>query len=182
MRNIKQILLCLFASVMMVSCLKDDDSEDYAVWKAENEAFFKRMQDSIDPATGELYYRKIESLAYPQYYVLVHELEAGPAENTTKPLFTSTVTVDYEGHLYNTTEEFAEGNVTFIVGRGTSTYPVSTGWTWALMDMTVGDKWEVVIPWELAYGSSGNGTIPPYSTLIFDMKLVSIPMYETGYN
>ena len=64
-----------------------------------------------------------------------------------------------------------------MVGRG-----FISGWTWALMEMTVGDKAEVVIPWQLGYGSNGSGSIPPYSTLIFTMTLNSIPTYETGIN
>lgn len=161
----------------MVSCIKDDDSEDYTVWRAENEAFFNRMKDSIDPATGELYYKQIKSLAYPQYYVLYHELEAGPETNTIKPLYTSTINATYSGHLYNTTTDFDSGSITGVVGRG-----FISGWTWALMEMTVGDKAEVVIPWQLGYGSNGSGSIPPYSTLIFTMTLNSIPKYETGIN
>ncbi len=166
----------------MVSCIKDDDSEDYTVWRAENEAFFNRMKDSIDPATGKHVYDSIPSLAYPQYYVLYREITPGPADNTLKPLYTSTVSVDYSGHLYNTTTDFDEGNMVFVVGRGTSQYSIIAGWTWAVMQMTVGDNWEVIIPWQLAYGANGSGSIPPYSTLVFDMTLKQIVKYETGAN
>ena len=90
----------------MVSCIKDDDSEDYTVWRAENEAFFNRLKDSIDPATGELYYKQIKSLAYPQYYVLYHELAAGPETTTIKPFYTSTINATYSGHLYTTPTDY----------------------------------------------------------------------------
>jgi FKBP-type peptidyl-prolyl cis-trans isomerase FklB len=40
--------------------------------------------------------------------------------------------------------------------------------------MPVGSKWRVYIPYYLAYGSSGSTSIPAYSTLIFDMKLLEI--------
>jgi len=40
--------------------------------------------------------------------------------------------------------------------------------------MEVGDKWEVWIPWQLGYGSSASGTIPAYTTLVFEIELISI--------
>ncbi len=48
------------------------------------------------------------------------------------------------------------------------------GWTEALTMMPVGSKWQIYIPQELAYGKRGAGQIPPYSTLVFDLELVSI--------
>ena len=48
------------------------------------------------------------------------------------------------------------------------------GWTEALTTMPVGSKWQLYIPYELAYGERQAGQIPPYSTLIFDLELVSI--------
>ena len=41
--------------------------------------------------------------------------------------------------------------------------------------MSVGSKWEIVIPSELAYGDRGAGrVISPNSTLLFDIELISI--------
>jgi FKBP-type peptidyl-prolyl cis-trans isomerase len=41
--------------------------------------------------------------------------------------------------------------------------------------MKVGGTRELVIPPSLAYGSTRSGSIPPNSTLLFDITLVSIP-------
>jgi FKBP-type peptidyl-prolyl cis-trans isomerase FklB len=52
---------------------------------------------------------------------------------------------------------------------------VIKGWTEALQLMRQGDHWQIVVPAELAYGESGYGTsIPPNSTLIFDIELISV--------
>ena len=44
----------------------------------------------------------------------------------------------------------------------------------SLTMMPVGSKWELYIPQELAYGSREAGNIKPFSTLIFEVELLSI--------
>ena len=51
---------------------------------------------------------------------------------------------------------------------------VIAGWTEALQLMPVGSKWKLYIPEDLAYGSRDQGTIKPFSTLIFDVELLEI--------
>ena len=52
---------------------------------------------------------------------------------------------------------------------------VIQGWVEALQLMTEGSKWRLYIPSELGYGSQGAGeTIPPHSTLIFDVELLEV--------
>lgn len=58
-----------------------------------------------------------------------------------------------------------------------ATFPVGQvirGWTEALQMMPVGSKWRLFIPSDLAYGDIDRGTIPPGSTLIFDVELLEI--------
>ncbi len=51
---------------------------------------------------------------------------------------------------------------------------VIKGWTEALQLMKVGDKWQLVIPSDLAYGPDGQGPIPPHSVLVFEVELLGI--------
>ena len=55
------------------------------------------------------------------------------------------------------------------------------GWQEALLMMPVGSKWEIYVPYNLAYGDAGiqgsnlgEYVIPPSSTLIFEMELLAI--------
>ncbi len=52
---------------------------------------------------------------------------------------------------------------------------VIPGWTEALQLMPVGSKWQLYIPYQLAYGEQGaGGAISPFSALIFDVELLEI--------
>ena len=98
-------------------------------------------------------------------------IKAGQGE---VPKATDEVEVIYEGRLIDgtvfdatskhggaKTDKFRAGNLI-------------KGWTEALTTMPVGSKWQIYIPYELAYGERQAGQIPPYSTLVFDLELVSI--------
>jgi FKBP-type peptidyl-prolyl cis-trans isomerase FklB len=83
------------------------------------------------------------------------------------------VKVNYRGTLADGTEfdsSYKNGApTTFRVNS------VIRGWTEALKMMPVGSKWELFIPQDLAYGTGGQlPTIPPYSTLIFEVELLEI--------
>lgn len=89
------------------------------------------------------------------------------------PAATDTVRVHYTGKLIDGTVFDSS------VERGQpAEFPVNgviRGWIEALQLMPVGSKWRLYIPQELAYGSQGAGaSIPPFSTLIFDVELLAI--------
>lgn len=88
------------------------------------------------------------------------------------PVDTNVVEVHYHGTLIDGTVFDSS------VDRGTpTTFPVTqviAGWTEALKLMPVGSKWILYVPQELAYGATDKGTIKPFSTLIFEVQLISI--------
>lgn len=51
---------------------------------------------------------------------------------------------------------------------------VISGWTAALQYMRTGERWMLYIPWQSAYGESGQSDIRGYSALTFDLVLDSI--------
>jgi FKBP-type peptidyl-prolyl cis-trans isomerase len=85
-----------------------------------------------------------------------------------------TLTVNYIGRLQNGTvfdDSYARGQAfTFRLGAG----QVIRGWDLGLPGMRAGGKRRLTIPPGLAYGSSGNGPIPPNATIVFDVELMSI--------
>lgn len=89
------------------------------------------------------------------------------------PKATDRVQVHYTGQLIDGTVFDSS------VERGQpAEFPVNgviRGWVEALQLMPEGSKWRLYIPQELAYGSQGAGaSIPPYSTLIFDVELLKV--------
>lgn len=90
-----------------------------------------------------------------------------------KPTASDTVRTHYHGTLLDGTVFDSSYN------RGQpAEFPVNgviAGWTEALQMMTVGSKWRLHIPYNLAYGERGaGGAIGPYATLIFDVELLDI--------
>jgi FKBP-type peptidyl-prolyl cis-trans isomerase FklB len=86
------------------------------------------------------------------------------------PSATDTVVTQYRGTFVDGKEFDSsykrEPFVTQVSG-------VIKGWSEALTMMPVGSKWQLFIPSDLAYGAGQRG-IPPNSTLLFDMELLSI--------
>ena len=83
------------------------------------------------------------------------------------------ITVDYTGTLEDGTQfdsSVGKEPFTFTIGQGS----VIAGWDQGLIGMKVGEERKLIIPSDLAYGSSGAGSIPPNATLIFTVKLISI--------
>jgi FKBP-type peptidyl-prolyl cis-trans isomerase len=170
MKNLLYLTFTVFLFAF-ISC-KDDDKIDEA-WvdanlKAYNDVIARSDYKEIKTATGPsgVFYKVIKS-----------------GDGDEHPIQTSKVKVRYQGSYYNGTV-FDSGSGINGVPVEFSTATTVRGFSFALQNMVEGDHWEIWIPYYLGYGASGYvdsyyGTvlIKGYSTLIFDVELVSFIQY-----
>lgn len=190
-KSILWVIGLLFsASLVITSCEETDGAVDpYFNWAERNQLYI----DSISKVAR----------ANPDEWKVIHTYKFVPPMNelnpdvndyvycrvikngtgTLKPVYTDKVSTHYRGQLiplYNGAkvvfDQSFQGElntdmaapVEFEVGG------VIEGWTTALQYMVEGDHWEVHIPYQLGYGAYGNGDIPGYSTLVFEVQLAEI--------
>ena len=100
----------------------------------------------------------------------ITELVLGDGQEATPG---TSVSVNYKGTLDDGKEfdsSYGRGPFEFSLGAGM----VITGWEEGVAGMKVGGKRKLIIPPDLGYGSRSMGSIPPNSTLIFDIELLGV--------
>ena len=86
--------------------------------------------------------------------------------------------VHYVGKLVATGKIFATSFHTgsqpyrFILGSD----EVVAGWNEGLLDMCEGERRRLMVPWDMAYGSTGKKGVPPFSDLQYDLELVEMSL------
>jgi FKBP-type peptidyl-prolyl cis-trans isomerase len=170
MKNIYYVFLFAALSVSFSACnstAADDawqtaNTNDYQAPTKKPD--FKKLLTTTGPSG--VYYKVIQSGTGTEY-----------------PFQTSNVKVLYKGCYY-------DGTV-FDTGSSQNNIPVEfnlgsvvRGFSFALQNMVVGDKWEIWIPYYLGYGAAGYTDpntyqliIKGYTTLVFTVELVSITQY-----
>ncbi|HTT56567.1 MAG TPA: FKBP-type peptidyl-prolyl cis-trans isomerase, partial [Opitutaceae bacterium] len=88
------------------------------------------------------------------------------------PKATDSVKVNYTGRLINGT--VFDSSVDAKEPAVLQLNKVIPGWSEGLQKINTGGKIRLYIPPDLAYGDSGQGSIPPGATLIFDVDLLEI--------
>jgi len=149
-----------------------------AVSSMQAEIQRKLSADRVGLATrnrqrGELFaaeYAKRPGVKALPSKVLIRELRAGTADM--RPKEDSVVRVSYRGTLIDGSEFDASEN------NQTATFEVAgliPGWREAMKHMTLGSRYEFLVPPQMAYGERGVGaTIGPNETLVFTVDLVEI--------
>lgn len=175
-RNSILIFTFLF-TLLFSACDKTETFDDQ--WKLDNEAQFTAI--TVNPA-----YTKLNSQS-GNGFVMYKEIQSGNGET---PYFTDKVKVLYTGwykNIWSMPDTYTDDKNNIIynkvifdstennnIPRTFAVNGVVDGFSTALQHMKVGDKWEVWMPWKLAYGEAGNTTIAGYTTLVFEIELVSV--------
>ena len=183
--------MLLAMPLLFTACSETDETqEEYPDWKNKNQTFWNRLYTETRRHATAGYtswklfktYTKQDSISGVNTdYIIVHVKQAGTGSGT--PLGTDSVSVRYTGQLLPSTS-YPSGLVfdtTSPAGTTDATAGVAhmainsltDGFATALQHMHIGDKWDVYVPWTLAYGAKGNKSIPGYSVLKFEISLLA---------
>ncbi len=152
------------------------------VSEAELDAAFNALQERAMAAAnaasekqlaeGKAYLEKNKAKAGVTVTASGLQYEVIKSGSGAKPTPTNTVKVHYHGTLTDGTvfDSSVERNepIEFAV---TGVIP---GWVEALQLMSVGDKWKLTVPSNLAYGARSTGKIPGNSVLLFEVELLEV--------
>ncbi len=150
-KKIKPILFIIIGTAVLFSACNRKEKKE----KKLLEAYIADNDISESPTDSGMYYI---------------ETKAGTGNN---PKTGDRVTVHYKG-MFIDGEVFdssiGKDPFTFTLGIG----QVIRGWDEGIAYMKKGGKATLIIPSNLAYGVNGRGTIPGYSTLVFEVELLEI--------
>ncbi|MGM0620498.1 MAG: FKBP-type peptidyl-prolyl cis-trans isomerase [Bacteroidota bacterium] len=154
----------VFSTLFMSSCLDTKDEREENTAASERE-ILKNYLDTL-VAQGH----DIDTTEMGVYYVKIEDGDGDFAQPG------DTLTVGYAGYfiggtMFDSSEINSEdGKMEFVLEDP----PFIAGWDDVMKVMNEGAKIQAMIPSELAYGSTGQGIIPPYETLVFVIELFDI--------
>jgi len=170
MKNLFYIFVFVILSTSFNACNKDNSTN---VWREAN-------LNAYDAITKDANYQELRTKTGPSgvYYKVIQS-----GTGTEYPIQTSKVEVLYKGSYY-------DGTI-FDAGTSQSNTPTEfllsgtvRGFSFALQNMVVGDKWEIWVPYYLGYGDTDyydpvtyQLSVKAYTTLVFEVELVGETQY-----
>ena len=162
--RIPLLTLAAFVGVAGFYIIQKKEIESPKKTQHATSSSFTNQKETLSNQTSEEFVTTSSGLQY-------RILNEGSGDDSPGP--ESVVSVHYRGKLTNGLEFDSS-----YKRNQPASFPVNgviRGWTEALQLMKEGDKWELIIPPDLGYGSKGAGNIiPPDSTLIFEVELIEI--------
>ena len=169
----KKILFLFLVVLMFVGC-----DELFMSWKDYNEEWLVAQRDKLGVDTNVVEVEILPSGVLIEKYHTGYGAIPKPSIDPVTGV-SSGVKVKYTGWLVDGTR------FDYTDSLGVSFYlsDVIEGWREAMARMPQGSHWKIYIPHEKAYGETGskglygNFSVPPYSTLIFDIDLIDVLNY-----
>lgn len=178
----------LFSLVLLAlaftACSETEEVSRYDNWRARSEAYIDEIAAQYNSAENKALPdtdpEKLYAIEDESTKQLIYLKKVEKGTGTVSPVFTSKIKADYRMSYFN-------GDVvqqTFSGTKPTNLDPpaefnlsnVISGWSYALAHMVVGDFWTLYIPYQSGYGSGTgpDGSLQPYSALIYNVKLAEI--------
>lgn len=169
------LAMALFAAILAsFGCRQQLDATQQ--WRKQNEEAFASFESKPE-------YSKV-STDGSNAFVYMKNMKKG--SGTTYPIETSRVKIHYQLFRLVGSNTFVAGNYTqetplvLPINRGGNNMSIM-GVRIALQNMVEGDEAEIIIPWHLAYGESGDSrNISPYTALRYIIRLDEIIPEETS--
>lgn len=174
-RNAITTNLCLLLIVLLLSSCSTNRSQ-----VVETSQYQKNNDKLIEDLKSNIAYKSSDFGGISEYKYYYKVLEEAPAENkAVRPFQNSKVLVEYSISLAYSQQVIvpqtqAELTIFDIPDNGSTPIGQVTGLQYVLQEMEVGDHWEIILPWQLGYGSYAKGVIPAHSALKYDIKLLEI--------
>lgn len=143
----RYLFVLLILCVTVISCKDNDDTDQAAIDKQKIEAYLAEKGLEAEYTASGLYF-------------IIHN-----GGNTLKPNINSTVTVAYKGYFLDGRVFDQSDMIDFRLSQ------VIKGWQEGIQLIGEGGSISLLVPSQLAYGTSQKGDIPPNSVLVFDITL-----------
>lgn len=196
----KQTLLLLSVTVLtflvLSSCEEKTGESEYNDWENRNKTFIDSIA-KVASTNADGSWRIIKAYTLGDSTAIytgqtnrfIYARILRDSKSVQKPLYGDSVRVHYYGRLipsktYPLGYNFDKSYIGDTLASKTdvpallSVANTVVGFSTALQNMAVGDRWLVYIPHELGYGTVERTSIPAYSSLIFEMELAKI--YRKG--